>query len=112
MKLSATIVLLALLYPIAPQGAEAVPPAGASYRVLSAVDGDTLVLSSEGHTTKIRLLGVAPVEAVSHAAYRTLASKWLMDQFRDRAVHLRHESPPRRDKYGCIVSYVHSEADG
>src|SRR5262245_57262555 len=76
----------------------AVPDRRPAYRVLRAVDGQTLVVSQWGWTTKVRLIGVAPLQVGGDKkASDTFASRSLTRLFGGRTVHLRYEGNPPLD---------------
>ena len=117
------ILLLSLFSATEPQapsaagGVTAVTANGAAerpaYKVLRAVDGDTLVLLSWGRTSKVRLIGVAPVvEGRSKKAFDATASRALTDLLGDQSVYLNGASGLVPERDGRIPAFVERASDG
>jgi endonuclease YncB( thermonuclease family) len=87
------------------------PSAGRSARspagtVLLVVDPLTLVVRIDDKATRVRLLGVAPMDHLGADAYRAAASRELQSLLEGHAVSLEYEGTPARDSDGRLPAYV------
>ena len=89
-----------------------VPSERTGFRVLRVTDGQTLVLSTEGRTSSVRLLGVARFGPTGDGRDSDeLASRFLTDLLRGQFVYLKYEGEPRQEKDGRIPAYVERVSD-
>lgn len=88
-----------------------------SYTVEYVIDGDTFIVSIDGYSTKIRLIGVDTPESVASDAYlqssgkeNTVegkeASNFTTDLITGKTVYLEYDTD-KTDKYGRTLAYVY-----
>lgn len=88
-----------------------------SYTVEYVIDGDTFIVSMDGYSTKIRLIGVDTPESVASDAYlqssgkeNTVegkeASNFTTDLITGETVYLEYDTD-KTDKYGRTLAYVY-----
>ena len=88
-----------------------------SYTVEYVIDGDTFIVSMDGYSTKIRLIGVDTPESVASDAYLQSsgkenttegkeASNFTTDLITGKTVYLEYDTD-KIDKYGRTFAYVY-----
>ena len=88
-----------------------------SYTVEYVIDGDTFIVSIDGYSTKIRLIGVDTPESVASDAYLQSsgkentaegkeASNFTTDLITGKTVYLEYDTD-KTDKYGRTLAYVY-----
>lgn len=88
-----------------------------SYTVEYVIDGDTFIVSMDGYSTKIRLIGVDTPESVASDAYLQSsgkentkegkeASNFTTDLITGKTVYLEYDTD-KTDKYGRTLAYVY-----
>lgn len=88
-----------------------------SYTVEYVIDGDTFIVSMDGYSTKIRLIGVDTPESVASDAYLSSsgkentqegkdASNFTTDLLTGKTVWLEYDTG-KTDKYGRTLAYVY-----
>lgn len=80
------------------------PPKPAIHKVLSVHDGDTITVSIEGRTEKIRLIGIDAPE-LKQRPWGMQAKKHLEELMKAREVVLEFDIR-QRDKYGRLLAYL------
>ena len=86
-----------------------------TYKVVQAIDGDTVKIDYNGKATNIRLIGVDTLETV-HAnkpveTYGKEASNFTKNLLQGESVYLRYDAE-RTDTYGRLLVYVYRAPDG
>ena len=83
------------------------------YAVERIVDGDTIVVNSEGSSVKIRLIGIDTPESVAPAMSGKenseegkTASEYLKELIGGKEVYLEYDVS-RNDQYGRVLAYVY-----
>lgn len=85
-----------------------------SGRGLRAVDGDTAVVDVQGTVERVRLLGIDAAErddeAESVAVIGAMAAERLRGLIEGQDLVLHVQPGARRDRYGRLLAYLHSDA--
>ena len=86
-------------------------PDSLSYDVISAIDGDTLLISIDGIETTVRLIGINAPESVHPDAEKNTeegeqASLWLKQYIAGKRVKLEYDQE-LNDRYGRTLAYVY-----
>lgn len=101
--------LACLLIPLLVSGCEFSQSDLDTARVVRVVDGDTIEVSFNGATEKVRLIGVDTPETVHPTVgvepYGKEASNFTKDQLTDQMVELEFDVE-ERDQYGRMLAYV------
>jgi micrococcal nuclease len=88
-----------------------------AYKVIRAVDGDTVVLLIDGQETKVRLVGVDTPETVHPfkpvEAYGKEASRFTTNLLKGESVYLEYDQGQGKlDRYGRTLAYLYRAPDG
>jgi len=94
-----------------------VTPPGQAYPVVRVIDGDTIVITYNGHPTTVRLVGVDTPETVHPSKpiehYGPEASTFLHNLLTGESVHLEIPTTgDTRDRYDRLLAYVYRHPDG
>ena len=86
-------------------------PDSLSYDVISAIDGDTLLISIDGIETTVRLIGIDAPESVHPDAEKNTAegeqaSLWMKQYIAGKRVTLEYDQE-LNDRYGRTLAYVY-----
>lgn len=85
-----------------------------AYKVLRAVDGDTIEIEKDAKPVKVRLIGVDTQETVHPSkpveAFGKEASRFTSNLLKGESVYLELDAKP--DKYGRALAFVYRAPDG
>ena len=86
-------------------------PGGPTYRVIRAIDGDTLLVSINEEEISVRLIGVDAPESVHPEAEKNTpegeqASQWMKEYISGKTVSLEYDQE-LTDRYGRTLAYVY-----
>lgn len=83
------------------------------YKVIRAIDGDTLLVSMEGQEVSVRLIGVDAPESVHPETEKNMpegeqAAQWMKSYISGKSVSLEYDQE-RIDQYGRTLAYVYAD---
>jgi micrococcal nuclease len=100
-----------------PSPSPAAPSPAPLAKVLRVIDGDTLILSLDGRSVRVRLIGVDSPETVHPSKpverFGREASRFLKDLVEGKSVRVEYEpGASRLDRYGRTLAYLYVEPGG
>lgn len=75
------------------------------YKVVNIIDGDTLTISYNGRTEKVRLFGIDAPERYQYGYFK--AGALLEELCFHKLIRLEYPSKNRRDKFGRILAKIY-----
>ena len=83
------------------------------YRVIRAIDGDTLLVSVDGREVSVRMIGIDAPESVHRETERNTpegqeAARWMKEYISGKSVSLEYDQE-LTDQYGRTLAYVYAD---